>query len=225
MILLPAKTVPPEARRRLLGPALHRPGVCSPWACTLADGPVLYRVSRARTCPARCGPLALFSAAPQPRAGRRGGAAGPPPPGLAQVASWAGAGLRRGRHRFPLHAAPLAVPGSCPKTAAASKPGLPKDAAIDLNNAGNLELNRDVAFEVSATDNDGPAQARPGPPTRGGAVPRFRYYFNGRWTNTPLSPVDRRRPHPDCTGPHRRPGDVGRRSTSNCRTWGRTSIS
>src|SRR5262249_15625859 len=33
--------------------------------------------------------------------------------------------------------------------------GASEDPAIDLNNAGNLELNRDVAFEVFAETNDG----------------------------------------------------------------------
>jgi hypothetical protein len=62
--------------------------------------------------------------------------------------------------------------------------GITEEAAIDLNSAGNLELNRDVAFEVYATDNEGRPKLDLDPVTRWRG-PTYRYYQSGRWTSTP----------------------------------------
>jgi len=181
MILLPAKLFRPKQIADYWG--VHFIGlVCMALACTLADDAVFVVFLGAYVV---CGTwsLALFLLHRYQRAIARNGEYWVRLPHVRQVAHWAipmfglaaigFLGTPRSGNTWQL---------SGDRTRIES--GASEDPAIDLNSAGSLELNRDVAFEVYAEYNDG----RPkldldlNQKWRG---PSYRYYFNGRWTSSP----------------------------------------
>ena len=185
MILLPAKLFRPKHVGDYWG--VHFIGlVCVALACTLADD-APFAVFLAAYLLCGTWSLALFllyrNREPAPAADHPVRL-----PRVAQVARWA----------FPIFG--VAVIGFLWTPRSGNiwqlggdrnriETGASEDAAIDLNGAGNLELNRDVAFEVYVEDNDGRPKLDLDPNQRWRG-PTYRYYYNGRWTSTPPGPAN-----------------------------------